>query len=204
MKNLVLVAHPDDETIFCGGTILSQPNDSWHVVSMLYNLEDSPRGVEFVNAMENYKRLGVNLTYQMLGQGVSDLTDSDHSKIREDYYGWEESVRNLNLTGFDAVYTHNSEGEYHHPHHVAVNKIANELFPNTTIYEFICPTMYRLQLVYQPFLGNTKVVPLSPAVLRNKLDIYNNNYTSQLENWRNLPDIMRFEFSSTFEIFTYK
>mgnify|MGYP001610689373 CR=1 FL=1 len=196
MKNLLLVSHMDDDTIFCGGTILTNPNDEWHVVSMVFNLEDSPRGVEFKNAMENYKRLGVNLTYQSLGHGDVELTDKDI----ED---WKESVKNLNLTP-DAVYTHNSEGEYHHQHHIAVNKIANELFPDTRIYEFICPTMYRLQLVYQPFLTHTKVVPLSPEVLRNKLDIYNNNYTSQLENWRNLPDIMRFEFSSTFEIFTYK
>lgn len=193
MKNLLLISHPDDDTIFCGGTILTNPNDEWHVVSMLFTLEDEPRGVEFKNAMENYKRLGVNLTYQSLGFAVDD----------DDIDTWREAVKNLNLTP-DAVYTHNSEGEYHHTHHVKVNKIANELFPNTRIYEFICPTMYRLQLVYQPFLANTKVVPLSPEVLRNKLDIYNNNYTSQLENWRNLPDIMRFEFSSTFEIFTYK
>lgn len=190
MKNLVLVAHPDDETIFMGGTILSQPNDEWHVVVMVFDFGDYPRGVEFRNAMENYKRLGVNLTYQMLGEPL----DADEST-------WKDKVKNLNLNP-DAVYTHNSEGEYHHEHHVAVNKLANELFSN--VYEFICPTMYRLQLVYQPFKGNTKVVPLSPQVLRNKLDIYNNNYTSQLENWRNLPDIMRFEFSSTFEIFTYK
>jgi len=196
MKHLILIAHCDDETIFMGGTILSNPQDEWHVVSMVFNLEDSPRGIEFKNAMENYKRLGVNLTYQMLGHEDIDLNSLDVKR-------WKESVKNLNLTP-DAVYTHNSEGEYHHQHHVAVNKIANELFPNSTIYEFICPTMWRLQLVYQPFLANTKVVPLSPEVLRKKLDIYNNNYTSQLENWRNLPDIMRFEFMSTFEIFTYK
>ncbi len=192
MRNLLLVAHPDDDTIFCAGTILTNPNDSWHVISMLYNLEDSPRGTEFKNAMEHYKRLGVNLTYQMLGEQDIEKTE-----------GWLELIKSLDLTGFDAIYTHNSEGEYHHPQHVAVNKIVNELFPSTRIYEFICPTMWRLQVVYQPFLANTKVVPLSPEVLRNKLDIYNNNYTSQLENWRNLPDIMRFEFMSTFEIFTY-
>lgn len=194
MKNLILVAHPDDETIFCGGTILTNPNDEWHIVAMVFNLEDSPRGVEFENAMKNYQSLGINLTYQMLGHRDIELTDDDIAL-------WKQSIKDLNLTP-DAVYTHNSEGEYHHQHHVAVNKIANELF--SSVYEFICPTMYRLQLVYQPFLANTKVVPLSPEVLRNKLDIYNNNYTSQLENWRNLPDIMRFEFSSTFEIFTYK
>ena len=196
MRNLLFISHSDDDTIFCGGTILSNPNDSWHVVCMTFNLEDEPRGVEFKNAMENYKRLGVNLTYQMLGWEDIVLNDLDIKR-------WRDSVKNLNLE-VDAVYTHNSEGEYHHPHHVAVNKIANELFPNTRIYEFICPTMYRLQLVYQPFLAHTKVVPLSPDIMRKKLDIYNNNYTSQLENWRNLPDIMRFEFSSTFEIFTYK
>lgn len=196
MKNLVLISHCDDETIFCGGTILSNPTDEWHVVSMTFNLEDEPRGVEFRNAMENYKKLGVNLTYQTLGHADVELTEAEIDK-------WMDSIIDLNLTP-DAIYTHNSEGEYHHQHHVAVNKIVNELFPNTRIYEFICPTMYRLQLVYQPFLAHTLVVPLSPDIMRKKLDIYNNNYTSQLENWRNLPDIMRFEFSSTFEIFTYK
>lgn len=192
MKNLVLVAHCDDESIFMGGTILTNPKDEWHIVTMLFTPEDKPRGIEFKNAMENYKRLGVNLTYEMLGEPVEANIDT-----------WKEKVKSLNLNP-DAIYTHNSEGEYQHPHHIAVNKIANELFKDKTIYEFICPTMRASQLIYQPFLANTKVVPLSPEVLRKKLDIYNNNYTSQLENWRNLPDIMRFEFSSTFEIFTYK
>lgn len=196
--NLVLIAHPDDETIFCGGTILSRPEEEWVVVSMLFTTEDSPRGVEFKNAMENYKRLGVNLTYYSLGQ-----TDIRHDLTSEEMQMWKQSIAKLNLHP-DVVYTHNSVGEYHHHHHVAVNKLAYELFPTPTIYEFICPTMYRLQLVYQPFLKETKVVPLSPEVLRKKLDIFNNNYTSQLENWRNLPDIMRFEFSSTFEMFTTK
>ena len=94
---------------------------------MLYYLKDEPRGVEFKNAMENYKRLGVNLTYQSLGFPVADA----------DIKKWKESVKNLNLTDFDRVYTHNSEGEYHHEHHVAVNKIANELFPNTRIYPIV-------------------------------------------------------------------
>lgn len=196
--NLILVAHPDDETIFMAGTILSNPNEHWHIVCMLFTPDDEPRGKEFVNAMENYKRLGVNLTYQMLGQ-----TDIRHDLTPEEMQIWKQSIADLNLKP-DVVYTHNSVGEYHHHHHIAVNKLTYELFPASKIYEFICPTMYRLQLVYQPFLKDTKIVPLSPKVLRNKLDIYNNNYTSQLENWRNLPDIMRFEFSSTFEVFTTK
>ena len=99
-KNLVLVSHCDDETIFMAGTILSNPKDEWHVVSMVFNLEDSPRGIEFKNAMENYKRLGVNLTYQMLGHEDIELTPTDVEI-------WKESVKNLNLSP-DAVYTHNS------------------------------------------------------------------------------------------------
>lgn len=112
MRALILHAHPDDELIFAGQLMLSRPHWDWTTVSLTGGLRAKTyRGIN----------LGHPDPWRVLSVG----------EFRE----WKRSVEALNLAP-DIVFTHNRMGEYGHPHHMAVHRIAHELFP--LVWDFYC------------------------------------------------------------------
>ena len=189
---LLLVAHPDDETIFCGGTLLKNPEWNWNVQCLTWK-KGSPRYVQFINAMETYKSHGVNI----VEFGSLEHTDTGQDLTVTDIAAWEESLERKEFKP-DIVFTHNTKGEYGHPHHIAVNQIATEIYKN--VWEFICPGV--LVEPPQPFKDNTNVVALSKEILDIKTEIFNRNYTSELSIWKVLNGVMLQEFRTGPELFT--
>lgn len=189
----LIVAHPDDETIFCGGTMLTYPQWNWNVVCLTWNICDDPRGIQFQRAMEFFKSLGVKITsYSCLGK-----LDKGQELTEEEITDWKQSISKLNLSPH-IVITHNLEGEYGHNHHKNVNKIVNELFNN--VWEFICPGA--VNVAPQPFKNENILIPLTSEVLNKKTEIFNRCYTSELAIWKVMPEPMQYEFRTGPEIFT--
>lgn len=193
IKALIIVAHPDDETIFCGGTMLFYPHWNWSIICMT-QVRDSERYRQFVDAVESFKGLGVNITFYK--------TFEKQSVIREEMSEseiliWEEDMRKDNIKA-DIVFTHNISGEYGHSQHKALSKITSHIYEN--VWEFICPGA--VNVVPQPYREFVNVVPLSKQILKQKTAVFNSCYRSELCQWVYLSDLMLYEFKTGPEMFT--
>jgi LmbE family N-acetylglucosaminyl deacetylase len=112
---LVIVAHPDDELIWMGGTLLRHKKDWNTTVICLTRKSDKDRNPKFFKAC---KVLGVK----------GFLYDFDDTTSKP----WDKqkvinTIKKHCTNPFDVVYTHGSNGEYGHPRHKELHKIINFL-----------------------------------------------------------------------------
>lgn len=117
IKALVIVAHPDDETIFMGGTILRYPKIDWTIFS-LCRASDADRAPKFKRVCKNYGAKGI----------ITDLEDEDRLSIKKTIPIIKKNI--LGKVGkkeFDFIFTHGENGEYGHPRHLGVYQVVKEL-----------------------------------------------------------------------------
>ncbi len=119
----VIVAHPDDETLWAGGTILSHPSWKCFIVSLCRG-SDTERAPRFYNALKVLRSEGI----------MGDLEDGpDQHPLDENEI--ERVI--LDLTPqkhFDIVITHNPSGEYtRHIRHEEVSKAVIKLWSSGKI-----------------------------------------------------------------------
>lgn len=99
--SLVIVAHPDDETLWAGGTILGRPDDQWYVITMCRG-DDPDRAPKFRMALE---RLGA-------GGAMGELDDGPEQEPLP-LESYEQTILSLLPSGpFTRVLTHGLRGEY--------------------------------------------------------------------------------------------
>ena len=163
---LLIVAHPDDETIFCGGTMLYYPKWKWQIVCMTEGNGNAPRE-EFKKAMDLLKKSKVDVnSYEWLGQRkLNNKANEEEKSILESE--WKGALEKHSFSP-DIVFTHNEKGEYGHEDHKLLNKVIKDLFPN--VWEFICPGSSSCS---QPYKKEIKVIPLTGGILKQKTDIFN-------------------------------
>ncbi len=108
----VIVAHPDDETLWAGGTLLMHPDSCWTVVS-LCRRDDPDRAPKFHQVMESYGAKGV----------MGDVDDGPEQKPLQTVAVEDAIMELLPSDRYDLVLTHGLWGEYtSHRRHEEVAK----------------------------------------------------------------------------------
>jgi LmbE family N-acetylglucosaminyl deacetylase len=114
----VIVAHPDDETLWTGGIILSHPSWQWFTVCLCRG-SDKDRAPRFHNALNILKSEGV----------MGDLDDGPEQKPLDEKEVECTILELLPLKYFDLIITHNPSGEYtRHIRHEEVSKAVIKLW----------------------------------------------------------------------------
>jgi LmbE family N-acetylglucosaminyl deacetylase len=108
----VIVAHPDDETLWAGGTLLMHPDSCWTVVTLTRG-RDGDRAPRFHQALEHYGAAGI----------MGDLDDGPEQKPLRVIEVEDAIMSLLPSQRYDLVLTHGLWGEYtRHRRHEEVAK----------------------------------------------------------------------------------
>jgi LmbE family N-acetylglucosaminyl deacetylase len=114
----LIVAHPDDETLWAGGTILSHPSWRWFTVCLSRG-SDMDRAARFYNALKALKSDGI----------MGDLDDGPEQKPLDKKEAERTILDLLPPKHFDLIISHNPKGEYtRHIRHEEVGKAVIKLW----------------------------------------------------------------------------
>ena len=114
----VIVAHPDDETLWAGGIILSHPAWQWFIVCLCRG-NDEDRSSRFYNTLRILKSEGI----------MGDLDDGPEQKPLEEKEVEQAILKLLPAKHFDLIISHNPTGEYtRHRRHEEAGKAVIKLW----------------------------------------------------------------------------
>lgn len=119
----VIVAHPDDETLWSGGIILTHPHYQWFITT-LCSQSDPDRSLKFQKALQSYRAAGA----------MADLDDGVEQIPLPTPYVQETILGLLPGVSYDLILTHAPNGEYStHRRHEEVSKAVIDLWLAGTI-----------------------------------------------------------------------
>jgi LmbE family N-acetylglucosaminyl deacetylase len=151
---VIIVAHPDDETIWAGGTILS--NAAWQVyIICLSRKNDRERAPKFFEALKVLKAKGI----------MGDLDDGPEQWPLDEKIVENAIQRLLPPIHFDLIISHNPTGEYtRHLRHEEIGKAVIKLW-----YAFKLPANELWTFAYEDSKKSYNPKPIENATIYNPL-----------------------------------
>jgi len=120
----VIVAHPDDETLWAGGTLLLHPDIDWTIIAICRK-SDIDRAPKFFRVLEEYNARGA----------MGDLDDGPEQTPLDLMLVRKTILELLPSTRFDLVITHSRWGEYtRHLRHEETAKAVLNLWNSDRLY----------------------------------------------------------------------
>jgi LmbE family N-acetylglucosaminyl deacetylase len=178
MKNVaVIVAHPDDETLWTGGTLLNHPE--WKsFVACLCRKNDEDRAPRFYKVLSLLNAEGA----------MGDLEDGPDQFPVDDKVVQNAIVALLPPQHFDLVITHNPNGEYtRHLRHEEVSRASIQLWNTRQIsagelWTFAYEDGGR-KYPAKPVPAADLYFPLDEETWRQKYYLMNIEYNFNKESW---------------------
>jgi len=123
LRAAVVVAHPDDETLWCGGYILTHPEFDWRIVT-LCRASDPDRAPKFRRVLEQLGAVG----------DMADLDDEPDQVPLPIEEILETIARLLAGSSYSLILTHGPKGEYtRHRRHEECCRSVVELWQSGSI-----------------------------------------------------------------------
>jgi LmbE family N-acetylglucosaminyl deacetylase len=120
----VIVAHPDDETLWMGGTMLMHPDCQWTVVTICRK-SDPDRAPRFFEALKKFNASGA----------MGDLDDGPEQNPLPNREVQNCILKELPSDRFDVIFTHSIRGEYtRHLRHEEVGRAVLALSRNDMLH----------------------------------------------------------------------
>lgn len=179
-SNLMIVAHPDDETLWGGKELL---NGDWCVLCIT-NGNNKTRSDEFQNVMDYINCTGIILNYP---DKVLNKRD-DWKNIKDGIYDDVQTL--IKYKNWDKIVTHNPKGEYKHIHHIMTNDIVTKNCINLNCYD----KLYYFGKYYKKDAITNNNLPIKIDLNdKQKLDNMLELYTTQQKTLNKLKHMLYYE-----------
>ena len=173
----LIVAHPDDETLWAGGTILSHPEWDCFVVC-LCRVSDADRAPKFYRALKVLNAKGI----------MGDLDDGPE-QLPLDVKLLEDTIlKLLPQQDFDLLITHDSHGEY--THHIRHEETGRELLKLWQSGKILAGELWTFayedgnkKYYPEPVAGTEIFLTLKKEIWMKKYGIITRTYGFSAESW---------------------
>jgi LmbE family N-acetylglucosaminyl deacetylase len=183
---LCIVAHPDDETIWMGGTILKNQDWNWTILS-LCRKDDKDRAPKFKEVCKLYNAKPI----------IENLDDKTEGHVKQNHVT-DKILSALPKKNYDYIFTHGENGEYGHARHIDVHKTIKKLIKTK---QLSCDKLFFFSIKN----NNGKISLPKTGELINKLSksefIQKRNIMKNLYGFSpNSPDVLYCQQTEVFSI----